>query len=75
MKSVAKLEQYLQDEYINNPEMGSPNISSAIRDLLTDLMHVGDIHGMCVGERMYDAEEAYEQELSTETQHITGVLD
>ena len=65
-KSVSTLEQFLETEYILNEEMDSPDISTAIRDVLTDLMHLGDTHGINIGERLYDAEEVYKEEVSTE---------
>ena len=41
-KSVIRLERFLQRAYMDNPSVASPTMSCAIRDLLTDLLHVGD---------------------------------
>jgi len=40
IKSAVLLRKFLKDNYIDNPKMGSPNMDAAIRDLLTDLLHV-----------------------------------
>jgi len=65
-KSVSILEQFLETEYIHNEEMDSPDMGSAIRDILTDLMHLGDIHGICIHKRLEDAQDVYEIEANTE---------
>ena len=76
MKSSAEiLQQFLQKEYIDNPEMDSPDMSSAIRDLLTDLMHLGDMFDVQITSRVFDAHEVYEQEITNELQAKTGVAD
>ena len=74
-KSVSILEQFIETEYIHNEEMDSPDMGSAIRDILTDLMHLGDIHGICIPTRLADAQEVYEVEANTELQGKTGVQD
>jgi hypothetical protein len=62
MKSHDKLKKFLQEEYIDNPTMGSPDMSTAIRDVLTDLYHIGDELDINIRHRLMDAEEVYEQE-------------
>jgi hypothetical protein len=62
MKSHDKLKKFLQEEYIDNPTMGSPDMSTAIRDVLTDLYHIGDELYINIRHRLMDAEEVYEQE-------------
>ena len=61
-KSAKELKEYLEKEYINSPTMGSSNISTAIRDLLTDLLHLGDIEGIDIDERFSSAEKVYQEE-------------
>lgn len=75
MKAVEKLEGFLHTEYIHNEEMDSPDMGSAIRDILTDLLHLGDTHGICIHTRLADAQEVYEVEANTELQDKTGVKD
>jgi len=72
-KSVEVLKQFLETEYIHNPEMGSGGMSSAIRDVLTDLMHLGDDVGVSIAERLSGAEEVYNQEAMNELSAKTGV--
>jgi hypothetical protein len=61
-KSAEILEQFLELMYMNNPEMDSPDMSSAIRDLLTDLLHIGVEHDVIVRTRLDDAFEVYANE-------------
>jgi len=61
-KSVEKLKKFLEDEYINNEEMQSPDISAAIRDLLTDSLHLGKEEGVDMFTRMMDAQEVFDEE-------------
>jgi hypothetical protein len=61
-QSAKKLEIFLQSEYVNNPEMQSGDMSTAIRDLLTDLCHVGAEHQVNVDCRLLDAYEVYMEE-------------
>ena len=69
------LEKFIQKKYIQNKEMGSPDIKSAIRDILTDLLHLGDKHGINIAERLYNAEEVYEEEINAELSTKTGVIN
>ena len=72
-KSVQNLELLLQDDYIEG--MGAPDMSAAIRDILTDLLHVGDLHGINIGERLVDAQDVYEEEVNQEELYPkTGVI-
>ena len=64
---------FLRREYINNPKMGSPDMSIAIRDCLTDMLHVGDEYGVNITSRLQDAQEVYEEELTEEVRKVTGV--
>jgi hypothetical protein len=61
-KSVEILRQYLETEYIHNVEMGSPDMSSAIRDILTDLIHISKAEDVEIGQRLEDALDVYYQE-------------
>jgi len=61
-KSVELLRQYLETEYIHNEEMDSPDMSSAIRDLLTDLIHICNEEEVEIGTRVQDALEVYYEE-------------
>ena len=61
-RSVEKLKQVLQSHYIENRSMGSPNVSTAIRDLLTDLMYIGEESGVNIHFRLNDAETVYDEE-------------
>jgi len=71
-KSVSILEQFLETEYLHNEEMGSPDMSSAIRDVLTDLLHLGDEHGLTIRERLEDAQTVYEVEADSMVDAKTG---
>ena len=62
--SVAKLESFLQKEYIDNPEMDSANMNIAISDLLADLLHVSDKYGVNIIHRLRAALGPYREELS-----------
>lgn len=73
--SASKLRGFISKEYLNNPAMASPNWSAAIRDVLTDLLHVGDMFGVNISERLEDAQEVYEQEALNELSAKTGVTD
>lgn len=63
-KSVAILEQFIQEQYIHNPEMGSPDMACAIRDLLTDLLHLGDENSLLIQSRLNSAKEVYDEEIA-----------
>lgn len=62
--SAEKLKEYIQKEYIDNPGMGSPDMYSAIRDLMVDVYH------LCKEEDLYvnlsdvvsDAQEVFWEE-------------
>ena len=60
--SAERLEMYMQEEYINNPSMGSADMGIAIRDLLTDLIHVGQKYDVNISSIILDAEEVFEEE-------------
>ena len=72
-ESVIVLKDFLKTEYIENPSMDSPDMSTAIRDLLTDLLHIGDKYGVEIESRLEDAQEVYEQEINSELSNRTGV--
>ena len=74
-KSAEKLRAFISKEYLNNPEMGSPNWSAAIRDLMTDVLHLGDSFDVDVVQRLQSAHEVYEQEALNELSAKTGVTD
>ena len=61
-KSLNVLENFLKKNYIENPKMQSPNMSGAIRDLLTDILHLGDKHDVFIKQRLEDASEVYDLE-------------
>jgi hypothetical protein len=42
--------------------MGSPDIISAIRDMLTDLFHIGDKYDINIPNVLIDAEEVFAEE-------------
>jgi hypothetical protein len=60
--SAERLEMFMQEEYIDNPHMGAPDMSTAIRDLLTDLLHIGVKYDVNIPHRLIDAEEVFEEE-------------
>ena len=62
--SAEKLAGFLKESYINNPKMGSPNMSTAIRDVLTDLIYLCDDEGIDINERVTDALEVYGEEIT-----------
>jgi hypothetical protein len=61
--SEEQLLGFIEESYIENPAMGSGNVDIAIRDLLTDLMHVAIDNGVDIRVRFEDAAEVYQQEL------------
>ena len=73
-ESVKNLKEFLETSYIKNKSMGSPDMNSAARDLLTDLLHLGDEEGFYVLDRLESAQEVYEQELHNELSAKTGVV-
>jgi hypothetical protein len=75
MQSVNKLAIFIKSEYIEKPPMGAANIDIAIRDLLTDLLHVGDEYGVNIDHRLIDAKEVYEEETSNELHATTSFQD
>jgi hypothetical protein len=62
-KSEEQLLGFIDEYYIDNPAMGSGNIDIAIRDLLTDLMHVALDNGVDIRVRFEDAATVYQEEL------------
>jgi hypothetical protein len=60
--SAERLEMFMHEEYMDNPNMGSPDISTAIRDLLTDLFHIGEKYEVNIPHRLIDAEEEFAEE-------------
>jgi len=61
-KSAKELQAFLQKNYIDNPSMGSPDMSAAIRDLLTDLYRVSE--GVTyLQSRLEDANNVYREEI------------
>jgi len=60
--SAERLEMFMQEEYIDNPCIGAPDISAAIRDLLTDLIHIGMKYDVDIQDRLVDAEIVYDEE-------------
>ncbi len=63
--TVKTLKAFLKKEYIKNPSIGSPDISTAIRDVLTDLAHLSDKVGVNFRERLDNALEVYNEELES----------
>lgn len=61
-KSAKELEAFIKRAYIENPKMGSPNMASAIRDLLTDLLHLGNENNLLIQSRLDSAREVYDEE-------------
>ena len=70
-----RIKGFLEEFYIDNPKMGSPDMSTAIRDLLTDLLHVGDKMDICIRSRLLDAETVYEEELNNQISTKTGIIN
>ena len=67
MQSTGHLRSFLDDYYINDPRMGSPHISAAIRDLLSDVMHLCDKEGIEFENRVEVAKEVYNEEKEVDT--------
>lgn len=65
-ESVRKLQDFIHKEYINNPEMDSTNWGIAIMDVLTDMIHLGEMFDVNIDIRLKDAQDVYEQELTQE---------
>jgi hypothetical protein len=74
-ESTEKLKAFLQENYIDNESMGSPDMPTAIRDVLTDLLHLCDEEDMFIDHTLPWAREVYEEEISLEVSHKTGVQD
>ncbi len=60
--SAERLEMFMHEEYMDNPHMGSPDIPTAIRDLLADLFHIGEKYEVNIPYVVVDAEEVFEEE-------------
>ena len=60
--SSERLEMFIQEEYIDNPHMGAPDMATAIRDMLTDLFHIGVKYDVNIPYIVIDAEEVFEEE-------------
>jgi predicted RNA-binding protein associated with RNAse of E/G family len=61
-KETERVKGFLEEYYIDNPQMGSPDMSAAIRDLLTDLIHICDEEGIDIQSRLNDAEKVFNEE-------------
>jgi hypothetical protein len=61
--NVVKLEKFLTEQYIQNPSNDAPHLSIAIRDMLTDLLHLGDHRTIHIQSKLTSAEEIYREEL------------
>jgi hypothetical protein len=61
-QSVDTLKAFIQKEYIDNPEQGSPSLFTAVRDVLTDLLHLGDSEDINIQSRLLDAEDVHQEE-------------
>ena len=72
-KATERLKGFLDEYYIMEPSSGSEDIPTAARDMLTDLMHLGDEEDFNVQERLESAQEPYETELDIELSAKTGV--
>jgi len=57
--SAEKVKQFLETEYIHNEEMGSPDLQTAVRDILTDLIHICKEEGVEIGQKVESALEVY----------------
>lgn len=60
--SAVKVKQFLETEYIFNEAMGSPDMKTAIRDILTDLIHICQEQKVEIGQKVQDALEVYYEE-------------
>jgi hypothetical protein len=65
-KTVKRLREFLEKEYINAD--GGQNLSSAIRDMLTDTLHLIDYDKIPIDidDRLSDARETYWEEKDLE---------
>ena len=60
--SAVKVKQFLETEYIFNEAMGSSDMKTAIRDILTDLIHICQEQKVEIGQKVQDALEVYYEE-------------
>jgi hypothetical protein len=74
-KTRDHLEKFIQKEYVDNPDMASPDIERGMRDLLTDMIHLCDKHEIDFEDLKSRAHEVYEEEIMTELQEKTGQID
>ena len=75
MSNKDRLKLFLQEYYIDNPRMNSGNMKIAIRDLLTDLLYVGNEMDVTIQSSLMDAEEVYDEEvLSLMAKLVTIVM-
>lgn len=65
-KSAKKLRKFLEKNYIHNENMGSGDMSTAIRDMLTDLIWIANLETPTVelDERLDGAYEVFDQEIA-----------
>lgn len=64
-ESAKKLREFLEKNYIENPKMGSGDMSTAIRDMLTDLIWIANLETPTIelDERLEGAYEVFNQEI------------
>jgi hypothetical protein len=62
-EATERLAGYLEEHYINDPQSGSPDMAIAIRDLLTDLLHLGREENIDIHQRLEYADEVYQEEM------------
>jgi hypothetical protein len=74
-ESVKIVKQFLQENYIDNEKMGSPDLRTAIRDVLVDLIHLADHETVSMNRLFSTAQDVYEEEVNIELSNYTGVKD
>jgi len=62
-KSAVTLSDFLQKEYIEKPEMGSPDHAIALRDMMVDVMHICFHRGINLNKTINSADETFREEL------------
>jgi hypothetical protein len=65
-QSVDTLKAFIQKEYMDNPDQDSPSLFTAVRDVLTDFLHLGDSEGIDIQSRLIDAFDVHEEEVREE---------
>ena len=70
--SVNRLIAFLQKEYVQRPAMGSPTMKEAMRDCLTDMIHLSSEIKVSLPQLMKAAMTVYVEEVAEDMR--SGVL-